>query len=1746
MSKIEEIKAQRASTKGCMTRIKNIIESKGDNLTAAELECRLGILESYFKQFLSYQTAIEKLAPDDAAESQAGENIEELYCAAKAKILTLMSGQRKSMSFHEASFATARVVELNHLPKLKLPQFAGKYSEFPNFINTFSILIDKNETLSQIEKFNHLVSCLSGSALRAIKAFEITEINYKKALDQLKKRYDNKYIIFQEHITDLFNLPKVPKNSAEQLRAIVDNASAHLSALLSLGSVENIVHAMMIYLVNSKLDFDSQCKWEDKLDTSKLPSWEEYIHVLNRRCQYLESRDAKSLKEPSVSSPSTSRSVDRKKEKRTGSNATSLAVTQSLCEFCKQEGHPIYKCSKFLERTVLSRFSEVKKRALCINCLSKGHSVKKCPATKCRVCQMPHHTLLHRYAKNTSSISSQTPSPANPVANKVLNAEASPADSSSFSSLLSSNETTSQVFLAAAVVKVQDKYGNFHMARALLDSASQLNFISESLAQTLRLKRERVELSINGIGQIPTTVRWSTQTSISSRINDFETNLSLYIIPHITGLQPEKKISIENWNIPSNITLADPLFHQPQKVDLLIGADTFFNLLCVGQIKLHSSLPILQKTTLGWIVSGRYSSTSVQINPSCNVASASNDLDCTTEDENLTAMVERFWKEESIDSDPIISNQSPHPCETQFKDTVRRLPDGRFMVKLPFKEPPELHLGHSYEIAYRRFMYLERRLSKDSELKSKYAEFLQEYFAAGHMEIISNHDLPHPHYFMPHRCVLRPDSSTTKLRVVFDASCRTSTNTSLNDILMIGPVIQNDLFSILSRFRIHKFALTADIASMYRQILVYPEDRNYQLILWREQPTDDLKVFKLNTVTYGTASAPFLATRCLQQLAEDNYNKCSKAARIIESDFYMDDLLTGADTRDELFELRDQIDGILNSGQFSLRKWYSNDTEFLDQIPESEREKALQFDGSDIVKPLGMIWQPSSDEFRFQHIDRSSDRRITKRSILSDTARLFDPLGLINPIVVRAKIFLQEIWLHKLDWDESLPQSMEYSWREFITGWKLLKDIRIPRLILPAGRVSNVEFHGFADASARAYGCCVYIRSIQKDGLVAVQLLAAKSRVAPIRKVKSLPCLELCAALLLAKLTSKIQSSFPTNWNATYLWTDSEIVLDWLASHASNWKTYVANRVAEIQELTTNAFWRHVSSKDNPADIVSRGIAAGELSSSIWFSGPSFLQKTEEFWPVVKERHVKNLDLPERRKIASVLQCSTAESFLNIVYSISDFTKNVRRFAFILRFYKNLLAKRKKAALTLGHLSASEIDDAFLRLIWRIQQHEFESEIRALERGKELPSNSVLNKLSPFLDDSSGVKLLRVGGRLKHADISYQQKFPILLPRSNDFVKSYVRFLHFKNFHAGPQALVALIQERFWMVNARNYTRNVVRTCIHCFRYRPRLAQQIMGNLPAGRVNISSPFTHCGVDFFGPFQTTYKLRGKSLTKSYVAIFICFVTKAVHMEVVSDLSSEAFIAALKRFVSRRNLCQHLYCDNGTNFVGARRQLQEFHDAFLNKHTQADIARWCSTNSIEFHHIPPRSPHFGGLWEAAVKAAKSHLFRTLKNTLLTYEELNTVTTQIEAILNSRPITPLPADPNEDEALTPAHFLNQAPIRYFPEPSIPSNNLSYIRRWQRITALTQFFWNRWSKEYLSQLQQKGKWQNQYPNVEKDMVVLIHQEDTPPFKWKLGRIIDTTPGSDDKVRVVTLKTSTGIIQRSIQKIAPLPQDED
>ncbi|XP_043064790.1 uncharacterized protein LOC122320687, partial [Drosophila ficusphila] len=931
------------------------------------------------------------------------------------------------------------------------------------------------------------------------------------------------------------------------------------------------------------------------------------------------------------------------------------------------------------------------------------------------------------------------------------------------------------------------------------------------------------------------------------------------------------------------------------------------------------------------------------------------------------------------------------------------------------------------------------------KLKSQYSAFIREYLDLNHMSLVSKDSIGLCQYYLPHHCVFKKDSTTTKLRVVFDGSARTSSGSSLNDVLMAGPTIQPKLFRTLLQFRTFPVALTGDICKMYRCVRVAEPDSFLQCLLWRDSPSQEIQVYRLDTVTYGTKRASFLSVRAMHQLAIDEENSYPIGSQILKRDFYVDDLITGGNSAQDVLEIMRQTQELLGKGQFKLRKWCSNDPVVLKETPEPERETFLKFDdGSDITKTLGLAWDPTSDVLMFSFSPMQRILKPSKRSVLSTIARFYDPLGLICPVITKAKIFLQQLWKEKLDWDESLPSALNSSWLKLTADIACTQQMKFPRLaVQPAG---IIELHGFSDASINAYGGCIYAVS-SSQGRREAQLLCAKSRVAPL-KTLTIPKLELCAALLLSQLIREVRDmnvfSCPF-----FCWSDSSVVLSWIKDEPSRFQVFTANRIASIQELTNGMDWRYVPTFCNPADILSRGSLPSELlESSLWSRGPSFLCNDRIHWPAP---HSAITPLPEMRN--SLVAHTTPSNDMTLQCKFSNsWQKLTHVFAYVFKFRHRI----RHSGITVEHIQLGT-----QLLLRTIQMNNLAADYKRLQ-------------------DEFGI--MRVGGRLKNSGLAFESQHPIILPRSHPVTHALIMHFH-----------------------RRNSIRDLD-LCLHTFVCKP------------GIFNVDVYGHRVGFLWSVPLQDWGSRQGSC--KTYVCIFICFSTKAVHLELVQDLSTQAFLGALKRFILTRGKPARIWSDNATNFVGAKNELTELKRLFLCDPHIRSVQEFCLEDNIEWRFIPPRSPHFGGLWEAAVKTAKFHFYRSVGPSLLSFDELRTLVCHIGAIINSRPLLPLSENPADLDVLTPAHFLGTAPLVLFPEPDVTLLNCNRLDRWQRISYHQQVFWARWREEYLTLLQQRAKWRTNHPNLKINDVVLVKDENLPPLKWPLARVDELIAGEDKVVR--------------------------
>lgn len=1734
---IEELLAyQRELLENLKNAEKNYKKAPKDRIKRSYLETRLEALEELWNNFkVGHKQTILKLSKlEDKEDSYCEENIYEQFEEAFIQYKSnLKEALQPFLDSFKLQFPTSSQISTPNngsqtpfncdikLPRVQIPTFTGKYDEWQSFYDLFSSLVHNNKSLSPVQKLQYLKSNLVGEPEVLLRNYSITNANYEEAWNELEKRYNNKRYNTNEILRKLFTQKSIQIVTASSIKQLVDTTSTCLKALKNMEVNINAWDLIINYFVLSKLDSESVKEWEQHLsmNSNDTPTWPELRDFLSARFRSLEMIDGhkpRVIQAKPVAKPKAFHSNIIKDEKK----------HEVKCALCN-EGHYVYHCKKFSDMSTMERQDFVQHSKLCFNCLAPSHSVVKCrQSTCCRKCGRRHHSLLHFERGATAEKTRESESTSTGTVTETQRGKPNTLsnDTHIVTNFSRDNFYTSSVLLATAQVLVDSRNGCKFILRALLDQGSQASFVTEATVQLLNLTRKTVSGWVSGVGGEQTRIKHMVSLIVKSRYNPQAlVRVNAYVLRSLTTLLPNTDIGSPEWSDIINLELADPGFTTPGKIDILLGAEVYCDILLDGIIKHPKNNLLAQNTILGWVLSGRMSQEST---------SARRHITSLHVQHKEDELLKLFWEVEN-EPNMIQKRQSEEEkrCEEIYDDTTVRDENGRFVVRLPFKrEVPDCQNGRLMEIAGKRFEFLEKRLNKNSKLREEYHKVINEYIELNHMVEVDAADINNSKaVYLPHHAVTREDKDTTKLRVVFDASCKGVNNVSLNDDLLIGPKLQQDLRHLLMRWRVHKICITADIIKMYRMVRVAEQDTNYQRILWRFKENEPVKHYKLLRLTFGTACAPYLAVKSLQKLADDEWFKFPVAAKITKNDFYMDDLMTGCETEHEAVTIYNEMNKLMNLGGFELQKWSSNNENMLKYIGEHKRiDHELPLKLNNLVKVLGVIWNRLTDNFEYTINLPEPKKSVTKRQILSEVARLYDPLGWIAPVVVVAKMIIQKLWRSKLEWDDIVHGEILEEWLHYRENLIHIKGVNIPRW-LHLSSAARVELHAFADASQVAYGAAVYMRVVNEDR-VYVNLISAKTKVAPIEKQLSIPRLELCAAVLATKLISEISQVMDISKTNLYAWTDSTIVLAWLKGGSSRWTTFVSNRVSDILNILDYDQWGHVTTDSNPADCASRGVLASDLlNHTLWWNGPDWLSSLHIH--LSSDNIIEDTREEEKVKVLNVA-INTEEEF--IWFRFSKLPNMLRVISYCRRLANLKLPKDTRQVFT-KYVTAKETAATLEMCIKQTQSKEFKQEIKQLKSNGCVPKRSKLRILCPFLDKNG---VLRVSGRIQQSQASHDTRHPIILPAKSHLSRLIIKDAHIRTMHGGPQIMLNYLRSKYWILQVKNETKKCYRECVTCIRYAPKNTTQLMGQLPEVRVKPSKPFKSAGVDYAGPINIRFSPgRGAKSYKGYICLFVCMVTRAIHLEAVTDLTAKGFIAAFKRFTSRRGHCHDLFSDNGTNFVGADKQLKEMFNKAKSS-IPSEIAQLLTLERTTWHFIPPHAPNFGGLWEAGVRSTKTHLKRVIGDTTLTYEELSTVLAQVEACLNSRPISVLNNDLNDPLPLTPGHFLVGEPLLNLADEDCTQLNISYHERWRLTQKMVNDFWTRWSKEYLVNLNQRYKWNKRNTEPEIDDVVILKEDNMPPCKWIMGRILHKHVGPDNITRVVSIKCKNGIFKRPVSKI--------
>lgn len=1113
------------------------------------------------------------------------------------------------------------------------------------------------------------------------------------------------------------------------------------------------------------------------------------------------------------------------------------------------------------------------------------------------------------------------------------------------------------------------------------------------------------------------------------------------------------------------------------------------------------------------------------------------------EEKILHEMVRQYFALESIGiCHKTRENKEEQRALSLLNDTAKMV-NGQWEVGLPWRT--EEKLDSSLPNAEKRFRSIENKLRNNKEYAQRYRERVQHLLENDYArEVTDSTDTGNRIWYLPHFGVDNPRKK--KLRLVFDAAA-TVNGKSLNDYLLQGPDLLQSLYGIMLRFRENRIGVTGDIRDMFLRIKIRKEDQNALRFLWRDTDAQPTKHYAMTSLIFGANCSPFIAQFIKNKNAQLFSKTKPEAVRAIVSSHYMDDYIDSMSTESEAIKLINDISSVHSYGGFEMRGWTSNINNVLSHLPReklSDNIKCHVINGENTSqRTLGMLWDPAEDslavDVALKNIpdDILEFRRIpTKREVLRIAMSIYDIYGILSPVTVQGKILLRSIWKTDLIWDNKLTKDLFIDFQDWINDLKQVIDLRVPRWFFSLAHTSadvdakemagELQLHVFCDASPSSYSAVAYWRLTKTSGKVCVSFIACKNRIAP-TKLVSVPRLELQGALLAARLAKTIRDEHRFKSKQTYYWTDSTTVLHWLRNENRNYKEYIANRLGEIDELTSCFDWRYVPSQMNIADLATKKTQYKLHSDCSWLKGPAFLYCKEDEWP----ENIISSDLVDKENLELALVVHQETENLNIPEPsrFSSWIRLLRATAAVLKF----IYKLKKEN---DYLEAITVERAEFLILKYSQRQSFKEEITLLKERKSLNKDHlpVLRTLSPYLDESG---LMRAEGRIDAAsNVGPETKKPIILEGRNYIVRLLVKYYHEKAAHGYNEMVVNELKQKYWIIRVRPTVKAVAAECLTCKINKAKPVIPRMGELPEARLaHHQRPFSYCGVDLFGPMEVTI---GRRREKRYGVLFTCLTVRAVHIELVHTLTTDSLILALRRMAARRGWPQNLFSDNGTNLRGANTELklaiQELDEVTLTSETANRGIRWS--------FIPPASPHMAGAWERLIRSIKTSLKATLKERAPREEVLTTLLAEAENMANTRPLTHVSVEPGCPEGLTPNHFLLGASSN-MPQIGMFDDSDFYLKRqWRIAQRLADQYWRRWVKEVLPDLLPRQKWHEEHRNLQVGDLVLVADPNAPRNHWARGIVQEVRPGTDGRVRTALIKTKSNVLVRPAARLVRLP----
>ncbi|XP_043191513.1 uncharacterized protein LOC122364821 [Amphibalanus amphitrite] len=1620
-----------------------------------------------------------------------------------------------------------QVLKRVNLPELKLRTFDGNIETFKSFLRAFKTNI-ASKLDDEEEKLMYLMQFTAGKPKEIVSTciHLPPELGYQEAVRLLEQRFSNDAQTTEGLLNRILSQASMRSDDVSSLDSFAIHLRGTLNALRNLPHGTGVVDAKTMRDIIDKVPFLAD-RWRREVDhieceERRRPDFTDLVAMIEKEARIasnptygrhvLASRTTRPAREPrskQVSAPALTGKVSM------------VRTQQDLCLFC-QQGHETDRCPKLEVKTHEEKTKFVRASGLCFSCMKKGHLAAACrQRSTCAKCNRRHPTVLHRPPRD-SVAPARSPDPSadqpSPLRNP-LSPDGPPAATAGHAAPKRENGGKLQVVPVVVLIN-----GRRLKTAAFFDTGSTHSFITEQLISEAGMSPDR-QTSMT-VSTIVSDQKMSTSVVSGVTIENEETGTRqelppLYTLNTIPVTEDDIPTvdDVRRWPylLESGVTVSD---EASLPVGLLIGGNAAVVMEPLRFVKGEDGGPYATLTRFGWILGGLKN-----VSSRCRV----NRIKVNEND----PMAEE-WFENRAEVRRGLSVDDVKWCTLMEHGCVKK---EKYEIVLPFRDQ-EPRLENNRSVAERRLELLRKKFERDKEYAEEYTTRMNKLLEDGHAEAAPEAREDSWRWYLPHFAVRHPTKET--LRVVFDCASKYR-GTSLNDTLLQGPDLTTPLVDVLLRFRQNPCAFTGDIEAMFLQVSVPESQRDYLRFLWWPEGvlSNPPCEYRMKVHLFGATSSPSCANFALHRTAADNDSLSREASETIRNNFYVDDVLKSVKDEETAIKLMKDLKAMCALGGFNLTKFNSNSIEVLQSVPKQDRSKQVKdlTLGSDPLpteRALGVVWDPNTDTIGFNvDMQKLTQKTATKRGYLSAAASCYDPLGLAAPCVVRARVIIQKLHRLAVGWDDKVPESLRREWEGWLTDLRNLSLLKIPRCLSPLGLDAaldagdTIQLHHFADASSSAYGVVSYVRCVGDHS--SCTLLFSRARLAPMKQL-SVPRLELAAATLAVKSSLELQRALEVDADI-YFWTDSTTVLKYIKNEKTRFHVFVANRLAVIHDGSTAGQWHYVPSESNPADLVSRGMNASSLvHSDLWRFGPSFLNGKDQEWPANPAEDAVSEADPEVKAVVMTTTCKDTSPIEKLTQYYSSWRRLVRAVALLRRLVLRWKKSAPQDVKTTARLTVSDLEAAESCILKDVQARHFSQELSDLKSDKPVSTSSSLVRLDPWLEGDT----LRVGGRLRNSALPFDSKFPKILPGRDPVVDLLITAAHQNAGHEGRQHVLSDLRASYWIVGANTAVRRCLNRCIGCKKRQKQTEHQKMADLPETRLGVGDrAFTHTGVDYFGPF---FVKQGRSQVKKYGVVFTCLAIRAVHLEVADDLSTDSFLCALRRFVARRGGVRSLRSDQGTNFIGAEKELKE--EVNKLKQHEGEIHEAALRLGIDWRFHPPHASHFGGVWERQIRTIRKLLNALLTQQTFSLQTLQTLLCEVEAIINNRPLTPVSADAHDQPPLTPNHLLLLRSVVFPPS----STEWDHHRSWKQAGYLADLFWRRWRTEYLPLLQERsGRATRSRDNVKKGDIVLMVDDSVPRGVWPLGRVEEAIVSADGRVRSVRVRARGTSYYRPVTKIVKI-----